>query len=137
MDLNEKLAQRRKERQLEVAHNQATHEVEQKTTVDVKTQPAPSAPIDDRIKQALNDDLERKQLLKKMALGRVKPWEWFVTIVWVLGSLSTMNRSFLAGAFFLGLFIWFAKNRIQRHEMAVVKEMASIAEAKKLMESIR
>lgn len=134
MDLNEKLAQRRKEREQEAARHQAAHEVEQKTTVDVKTQPAPSAPIDDRIKQALNDDLERKLLLKKMAVSRVKPWEWIVTIAGVFGSLAAMSESFFGGALFLGAFVWYAKTSIEKHEVEIRKEWSALAEAKSLMQ---
>lgn len=134
MDLNEKLAQRRKEREQEVAIHQASQEVLQKTTVDVKVPATPSTPIDDRIKQALNDGNDRKLLLKKMAISRVKPWQWFVTIAGVFVSLAAMSESFFGGALLLGAFIWYAKNSLEKNEMVIQKEWAAIAEAKKLMQ---
>lgn len=134
MDLNEKLAQRRKEREQEAASHQVTNEVEEKTTVDVKAPLTPSPRIDDRIKQSLHDDHDRKLMLKKMAISRIKPWEWIVTIIGVVVSLAITIDSFFVGVLLIGAFVWYAKNSIKRHEMEIRKEWSAIAEAKRLMQ---
>lgn len=136
MDLNEKLAQRRKEREQEAASHQATHELEQETPVSEKGPAMPSAPIDDRIKQALNADHEKKLLLQKMAISRVEPWKWVVTVAGVLGSLVAMIGSFWGGLFFLGAFIWFARNFLKEAALEVERERSSLAEAKRLLNDL-
>lgn len=134
MDLHEKLAQRRKEREQEAASYRATNELEQKTTVAVKAPLTPSSRIDDMIKQRLHDDHERKLMLKKMVISRIKPWEWIVTITGVLVSLAVMIESFFGGMLLIGAFVWYAKNLMERHEMEIRKEWSAIAEAKRLMQ---
>lgn len=133
MDLNEKIAQRRKEREQEAASHQVTHELEQETPLSEKGPAMPSAPIDDRIKQALNADHEKKLLLQKMAISRVEPWKWVVTVAGVLGSFVAMGESFLGGVLFLGAFVWFAKKFLEKAALDVERERASLAEAKKFL----
>lgn len=135
MDLNEKLAQRRKEREQEAVSYQATHELEQKTPVMDKGPAVPiqSAPIDDRIKQALNADHEKKMLLQRMAISKVEPWKWVVTVAGLLGSLVAMGGSFLVGAFFFGAFVWFAKISLEKAALDVERERSALAEAKRLL----
>lgn len=136
MDLNEKLAQRRKEREQEAARHQATHELEQETPVSEKNPAMASAPIDDRIKQALNADHEKKLLLQKLAISRVEPWKWVVTVAGALGSLVAMGESFLGGALFLCAFVWYAKKFLEKAALDVEREQSALAEAKGLLNDL-
>lgn len=140
MDLNEKLAQRRKERAQEVAAHEHLNAPVETTNNDSSVlqdaAKASSVPIEDRIKVALNANQDRNMSLKKMAIGRVKPWEWVVTFFVVFVSLASMIESFFGGALFLGAFVWYAKTVLKKYEVEIVKEWASVVEAKKLMQDI-
>jgi hypothetical protein len=140
MDLNEKLAQRRKERAQEITadeHLKAPVEtITHDSSVLQDAAKVSSIPIEDRIKVALNENHDRNMNLKRMAMSRVKPWEWFAIIFGVFVSLSFMIESFFLGALFLGAFVWFAKTVLKKYEVEIVKEWASVVEAKNLMQDI-
>jgi hypothetical protein len=137
MDINEKIAQRRKEREL-----QKNQEVNSQSEFGVEINPIgvgnsdrSSQPIDERIKAALSADAEKDLDIKRSAQKKIKNWEWFIIIIGLLFSLATMVESFVIGVAFLSILIWYFNSLIKSYTHEVLRERAAIIEAKNFLKN--
>jgi hypothetical protein len=135
MELNEKLARRRKEREQQntVIDSQVDLARPDAQIGDAKTDNV-KLPIEEKIKYALSAENNKDSDLRMLAIKKIKNWEWLVLILGALGSLLAMAGSFFGGLLFGGFFVWYFNNIINNYKSEVLRERAFIKEAKSFLE---
>jgi hypothetical protein len=134
MDINQKIAQRRKE--LEMQNAEINCQENFKIEINPKaiaTADRSSNSIDERIKAVVLANAEKELELQRSARKKIKNWEWLLLILGFLLSMAVMVNSFLIGALLFGVLYWYFNGLMKGYVLQVLADRAAIIEAKKFL----
>ena len=139
MDLNERLAQRRKEREIEsaalagqIAKEQHAKELHIKNEALKQVTGVESLINEDPdLKTAINKEADK--ILEKMAVKEINLRQVALVIFLIIIGLGFFQKSWVVGVAIWGFAAWYFQKVIDEKKMEIIKKRKSIAEAKELM----
>lgn len=142
MDLHEKLALRRKEREIETSAalaKIAVHEAAKTAALQhaARKQLAEEGfPVIDGPSTTQSIQGQKNKVIERLALARMVFWEIALcTILTITGVVSLFGSTFTGILFLVGAG-WFLHSRIEKYKGIIIMESASIVEAKALLKDI-
>jgi hypothetical protein len=131
MDLHEKIALRRKEREIETAAALAkvvVHQAEQ-------SQAAEQAARRQLAEEGFPVNNDSLKVIERLALERMAFWETAICIIFSIAGVISLFGSVLTGIFLLAVTGWFLHSRIEKYKRIIIMESAAVVEAKTLLKN--